>query len=92
MLKKRRYPQTANFVQAEDAYKQGFITITQLLDAQSAKFNARLLQLQTRYKMTLDYILLERLTGKIQILDTEQAQSDYLIRLQQFLLTKNNGK
>jgi outer membrane protein TolC len=82
----------ANYAQAEDAYRQGFISITQLLDAQSAKFNTRLLQLQTQYKMVLDYLLLERLSGKIQLLENQQAQLDYINQMQQFLLNKNNGR
>ena len=77
-----------NFSQVEDAYKQGFITVTQLLEAQSSKFNANLLAVQTNYKVVLDYLILERLTGKIQLLDTETQQKEYLIRLQQHLITR----
>ncbi len=75
-----------NYTQAEDAYQQGFISVTELLEAQTAKFNANLLVFQTNYKMILDYLLLERLTGKIQLLDTVKEQEEYLLRLQQYLL------
>jgi outer membrane protein TolC len=75
-----------NYIQAEDAYQQGFITVTQLLEAQEAKFNTNLLVFQTNYKMGLDYLLLERLTGKIQFLDALKEQEDYLLRIQQYLL------
>ncbi|MDR9457630.1 MAG: TolC family protein [Salegentibacter sp.] len=78
---------SANFVQANESYQQGFISITQLLDAQAAKFNAELLVLQTQYKMILDYVLLERFTGKIQLLESDEDQLDYQNRLQQFLFT-----
>ena len=76
-------------MQAQYAYKQGFITITQVLEAQSAKFNANLLLAQSHYKMVLDYLLLERITGKIELLDTKQQQDEYLIRLQQHLINGN---
>ncbi len=75
-----------NFSGVEDAYKQGFITVTQLLEAQNAKFNANLLAVQTNYKMVLDYLILERLTGKIQILESDIEQKEYLDRLQQYLI------
>jgi len=38
--------------------------------------------------VVLDYLILERLTGKIQLLDTETQQKEYLIRLQQHLITR----
>lgn len=78
---------SANYVQVNESYQQGFISITQLLDAQASKFNAELLVLQTQYKMILDYVMLERFTGKIQIFESDEDQLDYRNRLQQFLLT-----
>jgi len=78
-----------NYEQVKDAYQQGFVSVTQLLEAQEAQFNANLLVFQTNYNMALDYLILERLSGKIQLLDTSKEQEEYLLRLQQYLLKVN---
>lgn len=75
----------ANFQQAQNAYQQGFITVADVLEAQLAKFNANLLNVQTRYQLAIDYLMLERLTGSIQLLNTSEEQTDYSNRLKQFL-------
>jgi outer membrane protein len=75
-----------NYLQSENSYQKGFITIDQLLQAQALQFNSNLLVAQNYYMMALNYMVLERLTGTIQILKSEEEQKEYFARLQDHLI------
>jgi outer membrane protein TolC len=84
--KKARNAAFENYLQSENSYQKGFITIDQLLQAQTLQFNSNLLVAQNYYIMALNYMVLERLSGTIQILKSEEEQKEYFTRLQQHLI------
>lgn len=77
-----------NFESVQEAYKQGVVDVTQLLDAQNVMLNTSLLATKSYYQYVLDYLQLERLTGKYNFLESATKQEEYNLRLSQFLLKK----
>ena len=77
-----------NFESVQEAYKQGVIDVIQLLDAQNVMLNTSLLATKSYYQYVLDFLQLERLTGKYNFLESVTKQEEYNVRLSQFLLKK----
>ncbi len=72
----------------QDLYKEGVVSIVNLLDAQNNALSIRLGHVSTRYQLFIDAITIERLLNKIYLISTQQekdafanAYFDYLLKL-----------
>ncbi len=66
-----------NFELVQDAYSQGAVTITQLLDAQNAAIGAQLNSANAVYIFLIDLINMERATGSYYMLMSEDEKASY---------------
>lgn len=70
-----------NFRLTQNAYIQGVINVTQLIDAQNAMTKTRLLALNARSQYVLNIIATERLQGRFSFLEPDAKQAEYKQRL-----------
>ncbi len=78
----------SNFTMVQQAYNQGAVSVTDLIDAQNVMIRAKLMANISYYQYILDYLIVERYQGKYNFLSTSEEREDYLNRLQSFLVEK----
>lgn len=78
-----------NFELVQENYKQGQVTITQLLDAQQTALEARLASALSVYEYIQSHLQLEYNVGSFLSLKSEEELQDFDNRLQQYLNNKN---
>lgn len=66
-----------NFELVQDAYSQGSVLITQLLDAQNAAISAQLNSANVIYQFLIDLLTMERATGGYYMLLTADQRTDF---------------
>ncbi len=66
-----------NFEIIQDAYSQGAVLITQVLDAQNAAVSAQLNSANVVYQFLIDLLTMERAVGNYYMLMTEEQRRDY---------------
>lgn len=66
-----------NFDLVQDAYSQGSVLITQLLDAQNAAISAQLNSANAVYQFLVNLLTLERVTGSYYMLMTDEQRAQY---------------
>lgn len=77
-----------NYKITRNAYAQGAISVTQLIDAQNAMYRTRQLALTARSKYVLNFIKTERLQGYFSFLEPEQEKAAYKRKLTNYLTEK----
>ena len=77
-----------NYKITRNAYAQGAISVTQLIDAQNAMYRTRQLALTARSKYVLNIIKTERLQGYFSFLEPEQEKAAYKWKLTNYLTEK----
>lgn len=78
-----------NFELVQENYKQGQVTITQLLDAQQTALEARLASALSVYEYIQSHLQLEYNVGSFLSLNSEEELLDFNNRLQQYLNNQN---
>ncbi|MDW3192339.1 MAG: TolC family protein [Cytophagales bacterium] len=66
-----------NFELVQDAYSQGSVLITQLLDAQNAAISSQLNSANVIYQFLIDLLTMERATGSYYMLLTTDQRTDF---------------
>ncbi|MEQ8471517.1 MAG: ABC transporter substrate binding protein [Marinoscillum sp.] len=90
-----RYSQSAsesaleNFELVQENYKQGQVTITQLIDAQQTALQAELAAAFSIYEYIQAHLQLEFNVGSFIILMSEERVQDFNNRFQQYLINQN---
>ncbi len=74
-----------NFDIVQDAYSQGSVLITQLLDAQNASISAQLNSANAVYSFLIDLLNMERATGEFYMLFTPEQKAQYEADLFNFI-------
>lgn len=74
-----------NFEIVQDAYSEGFVTITQLLDAQNATISAQLNSANAVYDFLIDLLNMERASGSFYMLMTEEEKANYINKLSSYI-------
>lgn len=67
------------------AYAEGKNSITDLIDAQNTKVAAVQGEMTAKYQFVLDFLLLERATGKYYFLQTAEEKQSFIARLGKFM-------
>ncbi|MEL6536039.1 MAG: TolC family protein [Bacteroidota bacterium] len=78
-----------NFGLVQENYKQGVVTITQLIDAQQASLQAQLAAALSIYQYIQAHLQMEFNVGAFTLLMTEEEQQDLNLRLQAYLTNQN---
>jgi outer membrane protein TolC len=78
-----------NFGLVQENYKQGQVTITQLIDAQETALEARLASAFSIYKYIQAHLQLEFSVGSFIMLMPEEQRQDFNNRLQEYLNNQN---
>ena len=82
--------QLKNFELIQDSYSQGQVSVTQLLDAQTAAVSAQLNSANAVYIMLIDVLNFERATGAYFMVMTDEEKSDFIDQLIQFFNEDQN--
>jgi len=72
-----------------DAYTNGAVTITQLLDAQRNYLQAQLSKANATYNYLLSSMQLERYIGRFFLLHSEVENQNFILRFNEFILNRN---
>ena len=75
----------ANFEIVQDAYSQGSVNITALIDAQNAALQTELSAQNAVYQFIVDFLTLERSSGKFYFLAPESERTAFFERLDQYI-------
>ncbi len=78
----------ANFDIVQDAYSQGLVQITALIDAQNAALQTEIAAINAIYQFITDFLLVERATGYYYFLSTPEEQDSFFERLIFFITAK----
>jgi len=78
----------ANFEIVQDAYSQGLVQITALIDAQNAALQTEISAVNAIYQFVTDFLAVERATGFYYFLATTAEQNAFFDRLIAFLAAK----
>ncbi|MEO0471690.1 MAG: TolC family protein, partial [Bacteroidota bacterium] len=81
---------TRNFSIVQDSYSQGQVSITRLIDAQQAVFQARLGYANAVYQYLVSFIQLEYNVGFFSIFTPEDEMEAFVERLTQYFTTQRN--
>ncbi|MDH3709326.1 MAG: TolC family protein [Cyclobacteriaceae bacterium] len=79
-----------NFDLVQEAYKQGTVSVINLIDAQNQAIQAQLNAANAGYQFIIDILNVDRAIGKFYSLSTEDERESYFIRLKEF--TENFDK
>lgn len=82
----------ANFEIVQDAYSQGLVQITSLIDAQNAALQTEISAVNAIYQFITDFLAVERATGFYYFLATESEQNAFFERLIAFIAAKERMK
>ena len=75
----------ANFKIVQDSYAQGSVNITTLIDAQNAALQTELSAQNAIYQFIVDFLSLERASGKFYFLAPETERKAFFERLDQYI-------
>ena len=78
----------ANFDIVQDAYSQGLVQITSLIDAQNAALQTEISAVNAIYQFVTDFLAVERATGFYYFLATTDEQNAFFDRLIAFIAAK----
>ena len=78
----------ANFKIVQDAYSQGLVQITSLIDAQNAALQTEISAVNAIYQFVTDFLAVERATGFYYFLATPDEQNAFFDRLISFIAAK----
>lgn len=85
LAKKAAEAAQRNLEIAQDGYKEGIVPIAQLIDAQNAALQTKILASNALYAFMLDFLTVERAIGFYYFLATPAEQEAFLERLALFL-------
>ncbi len=77
-----------NFAITQDAYRQGLLNVTSLIDAQNTLLQTQINATNAEYVFVSDFLAVERAVGHYQFLALPQEQDAFLQRLIQFMSNK----
>ena len=82
----------ANFKIVQDAYSQGLVQITALIDAQNAALQTEISAVNAIYQFVTDFLAVERAAGFYYFLATKTEQDAFFERLIAFIAAKERMK
>ncbi len=77
-----------NFELVQDSYRQGVVSIIDLLDAQNADLTADLARANAVYSFLIDWVEVERAVGEFDFLAPAAARQDFLNRVDEYFRQK----
>ena len=80
-----------NFRIIQDAYAQGSVNITTLIDAQNAALQTELSAQNAVFQFIIDFLTLERSTGKFYFLAPASEKTAFFERLEQYIAAQKLG-
>ena len=84
LAKKAFQAASRNFELVQDSYRQGVLSIIDLLDAQNAALTADLARANAVYSFLIDWVAVERAVGKFDFLASPTDRQDFLNRVDEF--------
>ncbi len=76
-----------NFEVIQAGYSEGRKSVTDLVDAQNAMVAGELNAALARYQFVMDFLVLERSTGRFHFLDSPEQKRDFMNRLRHYMET-----